>query len=117
MGSEMCIRDRGEKSCLRFRIPWYSHSSSLSSFFRFPFLLSSLLCPGSSVDKEDEREDDDDDDADDEEDDDDDDDDDDEYGDGDAGGMDVNSDAADAGKSDWRDDEDGSQRGRLTAVR
>ena len=88
--------EQGEKSYLRFRIPWYSHSSSLlvSSFFRFSFLLFSLRGP----------DDDDDDDGDGEEEDDDDDD--------DADGVDVNSDAG----IDCRYDEDGCQRGRSIAV-
>lgn len=97
---------RGEKSYLRFRIPWYSHSSSLlvSSFFRFPFLLCSLRCAGSlDEDDEDEDEEEEEDDADDEH----------GTGNGDAEGMDAIIDAGDAGRSDCRDDEVGCQRGRL----
>ena len=118
--------EQGEKSFLRLRLPWYSHSSSLlvSSFFLFPFLLCSLRCPGSpdDDDNDDDEEDDDDDDEDDdkhEKDDDDDDDDeeqDEDEDDGDAESMDVNSDADNAGRSEWRDDEVGCQRGRSIAV-
>ena len=92
--------EQGGESYLRFRLPWYSHSSSLlvSSLFRFSFLLCPLRGP------------------DDDENDDDDDENDDENDDG-AYGKDVNSDAGDAGRrSDWRSDEDGCQRGRSIAA-
>ena len=113
--------EEGGKSYLRFRIPWYSHSSSLlvSSFFRFPFLLCSLRCAGSldeDEDEDDENDEDEDDEDEEEKDDDDDDNDELDTGNGDAEGMDANIDAGDAGRSDWRDDEVGCQRGRLIAV-
>ena len=104
------MEERGN-SYLRFRIPWYSHSSSLlvSSFFRFPFLLCSLRCAGSLDEDEDE-------DDEDEEEEEDDDNDEHETGNGDADGMDAIIDAGAAGRSDCRDDEVGCQRGRLIAV-
>ena len=99
--------EQAKRSSLRFLIEWYCHSSSslaTVSFFRFSFFLSPWHCPGSLDDEDDDADDEDEDENDDEEDDD------------DAYGVDANTDAGDAERSDWRDNGFGCQRGRGMAV-